>query len=122
MDSDFKSNHSHPTPSKLSDIISNINSKLSMQIKSLGVINRFNGVDIAQTKDYINIYNKAYIRKILKDKNWLDATIPKNDNIAYTPMHHDLAFNKRIEDADPIPENELASIQKEMVFGYKQCI
>ena len=103
-------------------IIENINSKLSIQIKSLGVINRFNGVDIAQTRDYIKIYNKTYISKILKSKNWLEATIPKNDCIAYTPMHHDLTFNKNIETADPIPAKELPTIEKEMGFSYKQGI
>ena len=93
---------------------------MSIQIKSLGVINRFNGVDIAQTRDYIKILNKTYISKILQSKNWFAAAIPKNDHIAYTPMHHDLTFNNNIENAEPIPINELLTNEKEIGFSYKQ--
>ena len=57
-------------------VISDINSKLTVDIRSLGVVNRFNGVDIAQTKKIIKVYNKTYIEKILKGKNWLEASIP----------------------------------------------
>ena len=113
---------SAPTAQDAEGVISSIKSKISIQIKSLGVINCFNGVDVTQTQKYIKIYNKTYIRKIAKNKNWLEATIPKNDHIAYTPMHHDLAFNKNIESAELIPDKELPSVEKEMGFGYKQGI
>jgi hypothetical protein len=47
------------------DIISKINDKMTIQVKELGMIDRFNGVDILQTKDYIKLYNRTYIEKIL---------------------------------------------------------
>jgi len=38
-----------------SDIIKYINSKMSMDVKDLGIIGRFNGVDVFQTKHYVKI-------------------------------------------------------------------
>ena len=37
-------------------------------------------------------------------------------------MHHDAEYNKQIEQAEPIPDKELKSIEKEMGFSYKQGI
>ena len=95
---------------------------MSIQIKTLGVINRFNGVDIVQTRYYNKVYNKTYIEKILRDKNWLDAPIPHNDHIKYIPMHNDTTFNQDIEMAEPIPLNEIPAVEKEFGFSYKQGI
>ena len=104
------------------NVIEAINSKLSIQIKSLGTIHRFNGVDIDQTRNYIKVYNQRYIEKILADKNWLDASIPNNTYATHIPMHHDNEFNKNIEEATPIPITELSSVEKEMGFTYRQGI
>ena len=109
------------TESIAHEIITKINSKMTIDIKSLGVINRFNGVDINQTKYFIKIHNKTYLRKILRDKNWLEANIPGN-NTKFLPMHNDMTYNKTIETATPIPPSELPTIEKEFGFTYKQGI
>ena len=44
-------------------IIKAIDSKMSVTIKHLGQITRFNGVDVLQARDYIKLYNKTYIEK-----------------------------------------------------------
>jgi len=49
------------------DMIAEINSKMSVNIKYLGLLDRFNGVDIAQTRQYIKIHNQTYLKKILKN-------------------------------------------------------
>ena len=103
------------------EIIEKINSKMTIDIKSLGIVNRFNGVDIQQTRKFIKIYNKTYITKILRDKGWLEATIP-GQTTKYIPMHNDAEYNKKVEKAEPIPESELTSIEKEFGFTYKQGI
>ena len=47
-----------------------------MQIKPLGTVKRFNGVDIVQTANFIKVYDKTYIEKIREDNGWLEANIP----------------------------------------------
>ena len=44
--------------------IAKINSKMSIAVKDLGVVNRFNGVDIEQTRHYIRLHCSTYIDKI----------------------------------------------------------
>ena len=107
--------------STANSVIEDINSKMTIDIKPLGVINRFNGVDVQQSKHFIKIYNRTYINKILKDKNWLEANIPGN-HTKYIPMHNDTTYNKNIDLAKPIPESELSAVEKEFGFTYKQGI
>ena len=62
---------------KAIDIIS---SKLSALMKKLGVVTRYNGVDIQQTTDYIKIHIYLYITKILEGHNWLNDKKKHTDN------------------------------------------
>ena len=48
-------------------MIADINSKMSVNIKYLGLLDRFNGVDLDQTRQYIKIHNRTYLKKILKN-------------------------------------------------------
>ena len=52
----------------IENITSDIISKLTVKIRSLGVVNRFSGVDILQTKNYIKIFNKLYRKYIKREK------------------------------------------------------
>ena len=112
---------SAPTSKLAEEIIADINSHMSIDIKSLGVVDRFNGVDIQQSRNFVKIFNKSYIDKILKAKGWLDAAIPDN-NTRRIPMHNDKDYNQDIEIASPIEPNELPAIEKEFGFTYKQAI
>ena len=103
-------------------VIDAIDNQMTVKVRSLGVINCFNGIDITQSKNVIKISNVTYINKILRDKHWLDATIPGINSPQYTPMHHDSEYNIDIDEAEPIPESELKSIENEMGFSYKQGI
>ena len=40
-----------------------------MEIKPLGVIERFNGVNITEVTNLIKVFNRTYITKIPKDKD-----------------------------------------------------
>ena len=60
---------SAPSQTLTEDTISSINDKMPVKIKSLGVITRFNGVNIAQTSHFIKVHNKIYIEKKVRDKN-----------------------------------------------------
>ena len=46
-------------------VIQAINSKMTVYIKELNLISRFNGVDVEQTWYYIKLSNVIYIQKTL---------------------------------------------------------
>mmetsp|Transcript_23363 Transcript_23363/g.33516 ORF Transcript_23363/g.33516 Transcript_23363/m.33516 type:complete len:1554 (+) Transcript_23363:3270-7931(+) len=103
-----------------SDIIAYINSKMSMDVKDLGTITRFNGMDIHQTRYYVKITCERYIRKMLQHHNWLTEEPTTNLPI---PLPSDNEFAKRLDHA-PVPENEAerAQLRQAMGFGYRQVI
>ena len=68
------------------EIIESINNKMSVDIHYLGLIDRFNGVDVTQTKNYIKIHNRTYIKKIIEGHKWLPQTVTPLKPI---PMHAD---------------------------------
>jgi hypothetical protein len=52
-------------------VIQDINSKMTIDVKQLGRLSRFNGMDITQTKHYIKLSNSTYIKKFQKRHEWL---------------------------------------------------
>ena len=42
-----------------------INDKMTIEVKHLGQISRFNGIDIHQPRDYVKLSNQTYIDKII---------------------------------------------------------
>ena len=38
----------------------NINSKMTIDVKELGIIQQYNGVDVQQTQQYIKLHNTIY--------------------------------------------------------------
>ena len=57
-------------------VIKAINDKMTINVKELGLISRFNGVDVEQTRYYIKLSNAVYIRKILKNHPWITEEPP----------------------------------------------
>ena len=47
------------------DVFTSINGKMKINVKELGLLNRFNGVDVTQTRDYIKLSNSTYLKKVL---------------------------------------------------------
>lgn len=100
------------------DIINIIDGKMTIKLKPLGIISRFNGIDVTQTRDYIKISNATYFDKILEDK--LQPTAPSHTYPI--PMNSDPAYNRRIEDAVPLTDKELQKVEKKFGFSYRQGI
>ena len=99
-------------------IIQRINDKLTIDVKPLGTIPRFNGVDITQTKHFVKISNPTYIDKILQDKHWEPAqTID-----APLPMRDDPEYNRSIENDEPLSDRDLLTTEKEFGLSYRQGI
>ena len=69
-------------------IIDRIDRHMTIKVKPLGFISRFNGVDIKQAREEIKLNNLTCINEILHDKklehmNIQTLPIPMTDNIEY---------------------------------------
>jgi deoxyuridine 5'-triphosphate nucleotidohydrolase len=102
-------------------VIEDINSKMTINVKQLGQLERFNGMDVTQTKHYIKLSNKTYINKFLQRHEWIHTENRPMHQFPI-PMNADNNYQKRLEQA-PIPtEEEIQALEKEMGFGYRQAI
>ena len=109
---------SSPTQDIAHEIIDIIDSHMTIKVKPLGIIERFNGVDISQTKHYIKLSNETYINKILATKTFKDE---------YTshlpiPMSEDTAYNRKIENATPLSKQDMATLEVKYGYSYRQAI
>ena len=95
---------------------------MTINVKMLGQITRFNGVHIQQTRDFIKIYNTTtyLIKKILQHHRWiLDAT-PLS--IPATPMRDNYEYQRELETATPFTAAELTAHENMLGFAYRQGI
>ena len=101
--------------------IAAINSKMSIDIKYEGLLERFNGVDIQQTDAYIKITSEKFISKIIASHNWTDQDLITSSKPV--PMHTDTKYLKRIEtEAGPNNEKEKKELEKDMGFSFRRAI
>ena len=103
------------------DVIAKINAKMTIEVKELGLIDRFNGVDIMQTRHYIKLYNKTYIEKILLRHPWIHEE-PSHDSLFPIPMQADSAYQRKLESQPTPTASEILALEHEMGFGYRQAI
>ena len=81
---------------------------MTIKVKPLGIINRFNGIDVYQTCYYIKINNATYIHKILDDKKCTTSLSHHKP----LPMNEYSKYNRYIETATPLSEEELHTTEK----------
>ena len=104
-------------------LVNEIKSKMTVDIKDLGLVTRFNGVDVDQKDKYIKIHNSTFLNKILDYHGWqLDP-----DKIAQkgsaTPMSADSKILRMLENAvPPIIKDEAVLLQRKMGFNYRQAV
>ena len=101
-------------------VIRAINDKMTIDVKELGLISRFNGMDIEQTRHYIKLSNALYINKILKNHQWINDEKPSA--MFPIPMKSDSAYLHSIETAEPFRPDERIKYESEMGFSYRQAI
>ena len=103
------------------DLISAINNEPTIEIKDLGELTRYNGVDVTQGRHFVKLSNKTYFDKVIEEHPWL-----QNDtNISNKPLplHSDKSFNHLLEHAVPPPtELEQNQLQTKMGLNYRQGI
>ena len=101
-------------------VIKAINDKMTIDVKELGLISRFNGVDVEQTRYYIKLSNAVYIRKILKNHPWINAEPPAG--LFPLPMKSDNDYIRQLETAEPLSEKDRIDLETDLGFSYRQAI
>lgn len=95
-----------------------IDSKLNADLKREGLLQRHNGVDIEQTRNYIRINCKIYLTKILQPKQALLP--PYTRKRKPTPMKADHEYIRKLETVvGPTEHTAQQELEKKMGFKYR---
>ena len=90
---------------------------MTIDVKSLGMITRFNGVDIDQRREYIKIHNTTYIDQIINKHPWL-----RDDSTPLATYHLPMDLSKHhmkvLEQSEPLTMDERLQAEKDFGFGY----
>ncbi len=91
---------------------------MTIDAKHLGLIDRFNGVDIEQTRHYIKIHGKTYIQKIFEAHRWLEK-----DKRKPISMNYDSKYIHKLKQAkSPLNSDDKVKLQIKMGFNYRQAM
>ena len=102
-------------------VILAINEKMTIDVKELGLLTRFNGVDVTQTRHYIKLSNAVYIQKILKNHPWLNDD-PYPPAKFPLPLKPDAEYAQKLETATPFDDKQRQEYESEIGFTYRQGI
>lgn len=102
-------------------VINDINSKMTIEIKHLGSVSRFNGVDIDQRREYVKLHNQTYINKIIAQHQWLQDDNTKLHQFPL-PMNASPQYIKALENAIPLEPTEKCKLEKKLKFSYRQAV
>ena len=108
-------------PALAKTVIADINSKMSIDVKELGLISRYNGVDIEQSREYIKLHNTTYINKLLDQHKWLNNDEDKIHNFPL-PMNPDTKYQHKLENAEPLTMTDKLQLEKKLKFTYRQAV
>ena len=101
-------------------VITTINDKMTIDVKELGLISRFNGVDVTQTRHYIKLSNAVYMEKILRNHPWILKEHPPA--LFPSPMRSDKTYVRSLETATPFTDKERQQYESKLGFTYCQGI
>ena len=105
-------------PAIANDTIAQIGAKLQVPLNHLGVIAKFNGIDVLQTWGHIKLSCHTYLDKVLDSHKWQE----RKPGVNPIPMRNDNVYQSAIETTIP-PSN--LSKKKELHdahFNYRQVI
>jgi hypothetical protein len=109
---------SAPEQQACQDIIQQIGLHLTVPLNDLGIIRKFNGVNIHQTKWYIKISCEDYLLKILMQHDWLHlkaSALP-------VPMRSDSKYQRDLETAErPTTPEAQQHIQTQAGFSFRMA-
>ena len=96
--------------------IANIGSHLQVPLNQLGLITKFNGVNVLQTQWYVKISCEDYLRKIIDSHGWHDLKV---SNLP-VPMRNDSVYQRELETAPrPQTENDQRETQAQAGFVFR---
>ncbi|KAL7552295.1 hypothetical protein ACHAWF_018275 [Thalassiosira exigua] len=99
-----------------------IDDRITFPLKRMGLIDMFNGLDIAQTKHYIKLSCRTYIKRISTEHlaTWMSVKDMPNRP---TPLPSKDTFMRDFLSAQGTKDDvEQAKLAKEMGFGYRKGI
>jgi hypothetical protein len=76
-------------------LIKAINEQMRIEVKHLGLIDRFNGLDIQQTRYYVKVSCEKYLKKMIRGH----ADLLKNVPINPVPLPADSSYIRNLESA-----------------------
>jgi hypothetical protein len=101
------------------EVRSQIQSKMTNELNDLGVIKRFNGMDIDQTRHYVRLSCHTYIDKIISHHSWEHE---KHANKPI-PMRNDSTYLAELELTEgPSDPADQRALEQQMGFNYRQVI
>ena len=105
---------------KAREIITQIGENLIVPLNDLGQIQKFNGVNILQTKHYIKVSCEDYLRKVLTQHAW--TTLPAAQKPV--PMQSNSQHQAQLESVtiQPINPKEQMDHQNQAGFSYRAAI
>lgn len=110
---------SAPTKIAADQVRQHIQQHMTNTLNDLGVIQRFNGVDIRQTKHYVKLHCESYIDKIVSHHGWMQDKAANNP----IPMRTDTAYQSELETTEgPTDPTEQKALEDSMGFSYRQAI
>ena len=109
-----------PSEDTALSIIRKIGAYLKKPLKELGLLERFNGIDIVQSRHYNKIHCGTYINKIVAAHGWENTALTRE---VHTPMRSDSAYQTSLETAvRPLTSDKAHEIASNMGFSYRQAI
>ena len=99
-------------------IIAQIGAKLQVPLNHLGVIAKFNRIDVLQTRGHIKISCETYLDKVLDSHKWQEREPGVNPIPIRTDSTHQSAIEISIPPVDPGKQKEL----HDAPFNYRQVI
>ena len=104
------------------EVIAAINKEMTIEVKDLGRLDRYNGVDVTQSKHFVKLSNATYIKKIKAGhESWLQHQKPISNKPI--PMHSENEYIRRLESATPPADHDQQrALQLRMGINYRQAI
>jgi hypothetical protein len=87
-----------------------------------GVSNRYNGVDIHQTRDYIKISCETYLAQVLQTHSWEKPSLKESDHHDSVPMSANVSKKLCTLSGPAEGTHEHATLAKKTGFSYRQVL
>ena len=90
-------------------------------MKELDLINRFSGMDINQTRDYVKVGNKTYTKRVMeRHSHWMKDFPPSNDPVPMNP-NPDSQHKLENEDNMSTTAEDIQQLEREFQFKYRSA-